>query len=280
MTKDHDPRQSFLKKLSNSYKAVGKRIKTSIGRANQRKKSKGQESLISEEAQKIVHNIMHFSDLDASDVMVPKLDIIAASNRLSLAELLALFIKEEHSRLPIHGESLDEIEGFIHVKDMIKAISDKKKKSVSTLIRPLIFVPLTIKVTDLLNKMKQAQTHIAIVLDEYGETAGLVTIEDIVEQIVGDIQDEYDSETDNIVQAGEGIYTVDASIKVLALQKLLGITVELNDDQDFDTLAGLMIDHFHYIPTAGEKMIFNNKLALEVLEASNRKIKKVKLSVL
>ncbi|MFN8832681.1 MAG: transporter associated domain-containing protein, partial [Alphaproteobacteria bacterium] len=91
---------------------------------------------------------------------------------------------------------------------------------------------------------------------------------------------EYDSETDNIVQAGEGIYTVDASIKVLALQKLLGITIELTDDQDFDTLAGLMIDHFHYIPAAGEKMIFNNKLVLEVLEASNRKIKKVKLSVL
>lgn len=237
--------------------------------------------VLHEEAQEIFENIMQFSELEAVDVMVAKSDIVAASHTTSLESLKKLFVAESHSRIPIYNSSIDEVVGFIHVKDLLSATLRREKCTISDLMRPIIFVPFTLKLPELLKKMKQSKTHIAIVLDEYGETDGLVTIENVVEQIVGDIQDEHDTDACQLAKLDDGSYVVDACIKISALEKLLGWRFNVDTTKkDFDTLGGLLIAHFHYIPRPQEKFTFQDRCVLEVLDASNRKIKKVKLTLL
>ncbi|MCE2992377.1 MAG: hemolysin family protein [Candidatus Jidaibacter sp.] len=233
-----------------------------------------------EEERNIIKNILAFGDLEASDVMINRAEIIAVSTSMKLADIKKIFINDGHSRLPIYKSSLDDIEGFIHIKDLFKAslLSQKDKPSVDSLTRDIIFVPETIKLTELLKKMKNKKIHIAIVLDEHGGTSGLVTIEDIVEELVGDIKDEHDvhEEKQLISEDGDGCFIIDASAEIEEVGAALGYDfVDHEDDPEYETIGGFIITRLGHIPKEGAKLKVD-KWEFEVLEASTRKVKKLR----
>lgn len=235
-----------------------------------------------EEERNILKNLVEFGDLEASDIMLPKAEIIALPLTATFEQISDAFISKGHSRIPIYKSTLDEVEGFVHIKDLFKATQEKssKKFKIESFLRTVIFVPETIKAPELLTKMKAAQIHIAIVLDEYGGTAGLVTIEDVVEELLGEIQDEHDSaETEQYVRQEGDSYIVDARVPIEGLEKALGAKfVEKMVEVDFDTLGGLVMTHFGYIPTIGEKFTHHSGFEMEILDATNRRVKQVKIS--
>ncbi|MDF3047270.1 MAG: magnesium/cobalt efflux protein [Candidatus Midichloriaceae bacterium] len=232
-----------------------------------------------EEERNIIKNILAFGDLEASDVMINRAEIIAVSSGMKLTEIKKIFINEGHSRLPIYKSNLDDIEGFIHIKDLFKAslLSQKDKPSVDSLIRDIIFVPETIKLTELLKKMKNKKIHIAIVLDEHGGTSGLVTIEDIVEELVGDIKDEHDvHEEKQLIDKDGDAFIIDASAEVEEVGAALGYDfVDNEDDPEYETIGGFIITKLGHIPKEGAKLKVD-KWEFEVLEASARRVKKIR----
>jgi magnesium and cobalt transporter len=235
-----------------------------------------------EEERNILRNFVEFGDLEASDIMLPKAEIIALPMNTTLEQIGSVFIKEGHSRIPIYKNTLDEIEGFVHIKDIFNAMhggTNSKKFKIEDFMRNLMFVPETIKAPDLLAKMKKEQTHIAIVLDEYSGTTGMLTIEDVVEELVGEIQDEYDTyENEGYIRQEEDAYIVDARIQIGELEKVIGVPfVEKGVDVDFDTLGGLVMTHFGYIPSVSEKFVHRSGFEIEVTDATNRRIKQVVL---
>ncbi len=229
------------------------------------------------EEKNILQNILSFGDLDASDVMIPRTDISAVPLDIKLAELKTIFTTLGHTRLPIYKNSIDEIIGFIHVKDIFKSIVQNKKPHIKTLIRELIFVPRSIKVTDLLAKMKQSKVHIAIVLDEHGGTDGLVTIEDIIEEVFGEITDEYDQDkSESYINFDGEIFSIDARARIEDVEKELGIMLS-DEETEYDTFGGMIISFLGHIPQKGEIIMHPSGLEIEVTDADHRKIKTTKV---
>lgn len=227
----------------------------------------------------ILQNIVTFGDREVKDVMVPRTDIIAVPDDIKIEELKKRFIDVGHSRIPVYKESIDEIQGFIHLKDFFKILISKKKFDIKEIIRSMLFVPGTMKVTDLLSKMKESNNHIAIVLDEYGGTDGLVTIEDIVEEVVGEIHDEYEetNQMANFISTDQDGFIVDAKAKIEAVESRIGINFG-EKSGEYDTIGGLVITCFGRIPNVGEKYSHPKGVEIEVLDADNRKVKMLKLS--
>jgi CBS domain containing-hemolysin-like protein len=226
----------------------------------------------------ILQNIITFGDREVSDVMVPRTNIIAVPSTISANELKETFMENAHSRIPIYKHSIDEIIGFIHLKDLFKALGSKKKFNLSEIIRELIYVPRTMKVTDMLTKMKQCAVHIAIVLDEYGGTDGLVTIEDIVEEVIGEINDEYDENEneDTLVIGDDGTLIVDAKTKIEVIYDKIGLKFS-EIDPEYDTVGGFVITFLERIPLIGERISHPSGLVIEILDADNRKVKLLKV---
>ncbi len=229
------------------------------------------------EEKNILQNILSFGDLDASDVMIPRTDIAAVALDIKLPELKNIFTKLGHTRLPVYKNSIDEIIGFIHVKDIFKSIVQNKKPNIKTLVRELIFVPRSIKVTDLLAKMKQSKVHIAIVLDEHGGTDGLVTIEDIIEEVFGEITDEYDQDkSDSYITFDGENFSIDARARIEDVEKELGIMLS-DEEAEYDTFGGMIISFLGHIPQKGEIIRHPSGLEIEVTDADHRKIKTTKV---
>lgn len=224
-----------------------------------------------EDASQMHKKLRMFGKIEAADVMIPRSDIIAANRNINLTELKKLFLYEEHSRIPIYKDTIDDIDGFIHIKDVFKTIVSRNKFKIQDIVREMIFVPESIRISELLKQMQKSKIHIAIVLDEYGATSGLISIEDIMEQLVGDIRDEYDEhEGVQFTKVSSNEFLFDCKTKISDVEKIMDLEFFNEKNADFDTLAGYIMQHFGYIPKRGESIEPIPGLAIEVVDASPR----------
>ena len=260
---------------------------------------------VREEAKSMMLNIIEFASLRIDDVMVQRVDIVAIDETATMRELLETFIDANHSRLPVYRESLDGIIGMIHVKDFMRWVTARgarKKKTKagraaltgltipaaelstsvkqSGLHREVLFVPPSMPAPDLLVRMQASHIHLAIVIDEYGGTEGLISIEDLVEVIVGDISDEHDTDEGELIKPAEdGTHTADGRVDIAQLEELLKLDLLSDeDDEETDTLAGLVFKIAGRVPTRGEIIRHENGLEFEILESDPRRVKRVRIN--
>lgn len=230
----------------------------------------------------MLHNVLSFSDIKVSDIMVPRADIAALSADVTLDELKSHILDQRHTRIPVYEETLDHVKGFLHLKDLLPLYSGDTPFDIKSLLRPLLFVPPSMRIIDLLIKMRHAGSHMAIVVDEYGGTDGLVTMEDLFEEIVGDIQDEHDEDEDNtdesITRIGDNVYEVNARISIDTLEKKLGLNLITEEkDGEFDTLGGLIFFQLGRVPAKGEIVPHVSGMRFEIVEADSRRLGKVRI---
>lgn len=231
--------------------------------------------LIEEDEKKMIASIFELSETVAREVMVPRIDMVAVDERTLLKDALDVIIRAGHSRIPVYRERIDNVQGVLYAKDLLPPFRDGRfDVPITELMRPAYFVPESKKVDDLLRELQQRKVHIAIVVDEYGGTAGVVTIEDLLEEIVGDIQDEYDRESPMAVRLGEREYVFDAQIRLDEVREVLG--VELPSEES-DTLGGFIYSQLGSVPSVGSRVAFE-QLSLEVLSVSGRRIQQVKVT--
>jgi putative hemolysin len=231
------------------------------------------QTLIDGDEHRLLQSIMDFGDTLVREVMTPRPDMVAIHADATLDELRELFREEEYSRIPVYGENLDHILGIVFVKDLIQ-LPDTNGSShpITGLVRPAMVVPETKRVPDLLREFQRRQQQIAIVVDEYGGTAGLVTIEDLLEEIVGEIRDEYDVESEPVVDEGDGAYVFSAKVSIDDVNERLGVHIE---PDGFETVGGYVLTRIGRVPAVGESFELDG-LSVEVLEAERRRIHKVR----
>ncbi len=230
-------------------------------------------------------NLLKFGELRVDDVKVPRADIIAVDESISICELVAKFREAQHSRLPIFRETLDDPIGLVHIKDVLglgelgaDGIMRWPEVPISQVRREILVAPPSMPASDLLLKMQTTQIHLALVIDEYGGTDGLVSIEDLVEEIVGDIGDEHDvDENPHLTKLPDGGYEADARLDLEDFTEQTGIALEPPDpEEDVDTLGGLVVSLIGRVPQRGE-IIGHDGFEFEVLEADPRRIKRLRL---
>ena len=234
---------------------------------------------LSSAERQMLRNLLHFGERTASDVAVTRGDIIAVPSTISFDELIAAFAEAEHSRLPVYGESLDEVVGMIHIKDVFKASFDSSRdRSLTALMREPLFIPESMGVLDLLARMRSQRIHLAIVVDEFGGTEGLVTIEDVVEEIVGEIEDEHDDieEERMLTLLDDGVWEADARIELEELAKAVDPRLTWEEDE-VDTLGGLIFLLAGHIPARGECIVHPSGWRLEAVDSDARKVLRVRL---
>ncbi|HAK98614.1 MAG: HlyC/CorC family transporter [PS1 clade bacterium] len=235
------------------------------------------ESLTGEELH-MLRNLLGFKDVRVEDVMVPRADITAVDEKTSLEDLGGLFTQSGHSRLPVYKQSLDHPIGMVHIKDLVVMLAGKAPKvPLKALIRDILFAPPSMPALDLLLRMQASRSHMALVVDEYGGTDGLVTIEDLIEEIVGEIEDEYDDQDGpQIVTRSGDILEAQARLPIEQLEEKLGITL-VDEDEDIDTLGGLVFTLAGRVPQRGEMIIHKNGIEFEVRDADPRRIKTLRI---
>jgi len=231
------------------------------------------EGLIEGEERRLLQSIVDFGDTLVREVMTPRPDIVALPEAATIGDLRALFREQEYSRFPVFKESLDNIAGFVFVKDLVGLDVVDERRPITPLLRPAAVVPESKRVPELLKQFQRQQTQIAIVVDEYGGTAGLVTIEDLLEEIVGEIRDEYDVETEPIVDEGDGRFTFNGKVDIDEVGQRLGVHIER---EGFETVGGYLLTHLGRVPAVGEQFDVDG-LHIEVLEVERRRIHKVRL---
>ena len=231
-----------------------------------------QDGIIRGEERELLQSIVDFGDTLVREVMTPRPDIVAIRDTATIADLRALFREQEYSRFPVYKESLDNIAGFVFVKDLVAHEGIDETLPITTLLRPAVVVPETKRVPELLKQFQRQQTQIALVLDEYGGTAGLVTIEDLLEEIVGEIRDEYDVESEPIVDEGNGRFVFSGKVDIDEVAQRLDVHIER---EGFETVGGYLLSHIGRVPTVGERFEIDG-LGVEVLAAERRRINKVR----
>ena len=226
----------------------------------------------------MLRNLLHFGERTAGDICVTRGDMIAVPSTIGFDDLVRAFADAEHSRLPVYGESLDEVVGMIHIKDVFKVSVDvDRDRSVRALMREPLFIPESMGVLDLLARMRAQRMHLAIVVDEFGGTEGLVTIEDVVEEIVGDIEDEHDIEQAGMLtMLDDGVWEADARIELEELAKAVDARLVWEEDE-VDTLGGLVFLLAGHIPAKGECVEHPSGWTLEAVDSDPRKILRVRL---
>ena len=235
---------------------------------------KGEEQgLIEGDEKRLLQSIVDFGDTLAREVMTPRPDIVAIRADATVADLRALFREQEYSRFPVYKDNLDNILGLIRVKDLLQLDDEMlERRPIAPLIRPLTVVPETKRVPELLKEFQRKQVQMAIVVDEYGGTAGLVTLEDLIEEIVGEIRDEDDVESEPVVDEGNGSYVFSAKVSIEELRDRLDVDIE---PQGFETVGGYILARLGRVPAVGETLELDG-LHVEVLEAERRRIHKVR----
>jgi CBS domain containing-hemolysin-like protein len=226
----------------------------------------------------MLRNLLHFGEETAGDICVTRGDIIAVPQHISFEDLVAAFADAGHSRLPVYGESLDEVIGMIHVKDVfVASIDPTRERSIQALLREPLFVPESMGVIELLARMRAERVHLAIVVDEFGGTEGLLTIEDIVEEIVGEIEDEHDdAEAAMLTLLEDGLWEADARIELEELAEAVDRRLS-SDEDEVDTLGGLMFLLAGRIPAKGECVAHSSGWTLEAVASDPRRIIRVRL---
>ncbi len=252
----------------------------------------------------MLKNVLSFHRIRVDDVMVPRADIVAVAADTNLGELLNLFRTAGHSRLPVYGETLDDPKGMVHIRDFLDFIAMRADGGASeagsgdeiprpslgqidlsmslssaNILRPVLFVPRSMPAIDLLVRMQATRTHMALVIDEYGGTDGLVSIEDLVEMVVGDIEDEHDVDaTLTIVQAGDGTFMADARASLDEVTEALGVDLTDEDSaEDIDTIGGFIVTLAGRVPSRNELIVGPSGLEFEVLDADPRRVKRVRI---
>ena len=238
-----------------------------------------QESRMAPEERAMLRNILEFRDTTVGDVMIPRMDILAVPQNITLDDLKKHVFEQRHTRIPIYGETLDFVLGFIHAKDLMPMLSGDLDYNLEAIMRPMLFVPPNMPILDLLVKMRNAGSHMAVVIDEYGGTDGLVTMEDLFEEIVGDIQDEHDEESvEHVTRVSEGIYEASARLPIDELHRQLAIDSETEGEiLPFDTLGGLIAFKAGRVPEANEIITLESGVRFEIIEADNRRIHQVRI---
>ena len=225
-----------------------------------------------------IKNFESFAEKTVEDVMIPRSDIISVSYDISLEELSKTIIKYGHTRTLVYKDNLDNVIGFLHIKDLFEIIAKSKKYSLKKLMRKHIVSPHSMTLIDLLRQMQINRTHIAIVVDEYGGTDGIVTIEDIIESIVGKIDDEHDTnltlETFQILKPG--LVVANARMEIEELEKLLNIKLREEDDE-FDTIGGLVLAKAGTVPEKGDVIHITEEVTVEIIDSTPRTIKQLKI---
>jgi putative hemolysin len=230
--------------------------------------------LIEGDQRRLFQSIVEFGDTLVREVMTPRPDIVAIPSGATLVELRQLLREQGYSRVPVFEKNLDNILGFVFVKDLIQVVGDAAGASpISAFMRPAHFVPETKKVSDLLKEFQQRQVQIAIVVDEYGGTAGLVTIEDLLEELVGEIRDEYDKETEPVTDEGDGSFVFTGKADVDHITERLGFPIE---HEGFDTVGGYLLSRLGRVPAVGETLDVDG-LTVQVLDAERRRVNKVRM---
>ncbi len=239
----------------------------------------GDETPLNEEERTMLVNLLNFGDLRVDDVMVPRADVVAVEQTTPLAKVVGVIREVGHSRLPVFRGNMDDITGMVHVRDLLKYWGSNQPFTLTQLVRPLLFVPPSMRVRDLLLQMRATRVHMAVVVDEYGGTDGLVTIEDLVEEIVGEIHDEHDvDERPMLVEKPGGVIEADARALVEDLEARVGFSLLPEDgDEDVDTLGGLVFSLAGRVPARGELIIHSAGLQFEILEADPRRVKRLRI---
>ena len=244
-----------------------------------------QSPALSDAERVMLSNLLKFGELRLKDVMVPRAAIIAVDETVPMNELVQLFREAQHSRLPLYRETLDDPSGLVHVKDVLALLQDGPaggyrlpEVPIAGLRRPILFVPPSMRAVDLLLKMQTSHTHLALVIDEYGGTDGLVSIEDIIEEIVGDIADEHDEEAPHARPLPGGGFVADARIDLEDFKNETGIEFPFDETQaDIDTLGGLVVSLVGRVPQRGEIVAHPSGYEFEVLEADPRRVKRLRI---
>lgn len=235
-----------------------------------------EEGILEEQEGELIHSIIEFGDTHVNEVMTPRTEISALPITATVREVRDLMIESKYSRVPVYKGQIDNVEGIIYVRDLLQCwLEDKEDDSIASLLRPAYFVPETKTVATLLEDMQKARVQLAMVIDEYGGVAGLVTVEDILEEIVGEIEDE-DTEGEEIVEiveASEGYFDVLGSTEIGKIERLFGMEIE---DDDFTTIAGLVIRESGCVPRQGERLAFRG-LDVEVVKADEKRISLLRL---
>jgi magnesium and cobalt transporter len=234
---------------------------------------------INAEERLMLMNILDLGELRVDDVMVPRADIISLEADTNLNDMMELFHTALHSRVPVYQENLDDVIGFVHIKDLLNYWDNREAFVLKSVVREVLFVPPSMPVLDLMLQMRETRVHMAIVVDEYGGTDGLVTIEDLVEEIVGEIEDEHDEEEGpQIVAREDGTLDADARTPIDELENRVGLDL-LPDaqDEDVDTLGGLVFSLLGRVPQRGELIEHESGLEFEIIDADPRRIKRMRV---
>jgi CBS domain containing-hemolysin-like protein len=233
-----------------------------------------EEGIIEKEEGVLLKSVVEFGDIVVREIMTPRVDIACIRKDATMDELRKLVIREKHSRIPVYKERVDNIDGVVLAKDLIEYSDDKHKKSpIQPIVRPVYFVPESMKVAELLKEFQKRKQKLAIVVDEHGGISGLVTMEDLVEEIVGEIQDEYDVDEVQITKRGPFDYVVSGDAEIEKLEELLDIELA---EENYITISGLITHHLGRLPEMGENLQMKG-LSLEILDVDQKRIKKLRI---
>ncbi|MDX7950686.1 hemolysin family protein [Lichenihabitans sp. Uapishka_5] len=248
------------------------------------------DAVFSSQERTMLRNVLNLHEIRVEDIMVPRADMIAVCDDASLRAVLAVFREASHSRLPVHGETLDDPKGMVHIRDFVDVITASEDAPTlqidmgrsladAGILRPVLFVPHSMLALELLVRMQATHTHMALVIDEYGGTDGLVTIEDIVEVIVGDIADEHDvDEHPSVTREADGTFLAEARADLDTVAEVVGSPVATDEEaEDVDTLGGLVTSLAGRVPAIGEVVSGDGPLSFEVLDADPRRVKRVRI---
>tara|TARA_Y100000590_G_scaffold345274_1_gene394933 strand:+ start:1637 stop:2488 length:852 start_codon:yes stop_codon:yes gene_type:complete len=221
----------------------------------------------------LIKNIFNLKEKSVEDIMVPRAEIISIEKKQSISKILSIIENESHSRMPVYDQNLDNCLGFMHIKDLIKNI-DNKNFDLNSILRQVLYVAPKSPILELLKRMRSSRIHMGLVVDEFGGVDGLITIEDLVEEIVGEIEDEHDAE-DNFVKLKKidnETILADASYKIIELENLFKIKIDVAQEEEIDTVGGLVFYIANKVPKKNESFLFNDNLKFKVLKADERRI--------
>jgi magnesium and cobalt transporter len=241
----------------------------------------GETADISAEEKSLLKNMINFGELTVADIMVPRSDIMGVERSVTLAELKQHVITIGHTRIPVYEETLDAVTGFIHVKDLFPHLAHEGPFEIGQVMREILFVPPSMRILDLLMKMRVSGCHIAIVVDEFGGTDGMVTMEDLFEELVGEIQDEHDGhESDPTMRwLGDHVVEADARTTIESLQKAFGEElIDKEAGEEVDTLGGLVFTLLGRVPVRGEVVMIKSHLKAEIIIADPRRIRLIRIT--
>jgi len=228
---------------------------------------------LEDDQKEMIRGVVELSDTTVKEVMVPRTDTVFLSSAASKEELLECISKSEHSRFPVYQDTVDHVIGTLHVKDVLNAIINNKPFDIHQLVRKPYFVPVSKHINDLLREFRRKKVHMAVVVDEYGGVSGVVSMEDIIEEIIGDIQDEFDHETDDVVELSNGSWLCDARVNLEFLAEETNLDLPAGD---FDTLGGFVFHLLGKIPVRNEKIAYKD-YDIIIQEMDGHKINSVKI---